>query len=146
MHLQRLILLLVGGILLGLTVSSVDAKPGPVKRFSIKKKAPPSPKFETKAQKYARELTTRKPTRRSTAMRRQTSPIPTVSATIGATDEFGTSIGSLVYREQTIEWAVSSDDTPAILIVPQAGFSATSTSRVQTVGGASQFYVLQKFY
>lgn len=79
----------------------------------------------------------------ATAMRRQTSALPTVPATIGAADRFfGADLGSLVYRAGTNDWVVSTEGTPATLIVPEAGFSAASTSRVQTQSGARQYHFL----
>ncbi|PPQ83662.1 hypothetical protein CVT25_006268 [Psilocybe cyanescens] len=141
MYLQRLILLLVGGILFGVTINNVEAASGPVKRFSITKKVVEGVQSETKAQVYARSLTSRKPTRRSTALRRQVSNLPTVPATIGATDRFfGTDLGGLVYRPATSDWIISAsqaDGPRAILNVPEAGFSAASTSRVITQSGNS---------
>ncbi|KJA21634.1 hypothetical protein HYPSUDRAFT_216187 [Hypholoma sublateritium FD-334 SS-4] len=93
----------------------------------------------TEAEAHALWLTSRKPTRRSTAQRRQASAAAVVEGSrFAATDaSTGTSYGDLVYG--TDGWTLSTSDTPSTLVYSRSsGFYARDSREAQRLTYTSQ--------
>ncbi|KAF5320792.1 hypothetical protein D9619_001226 [Psilocybe cf. subviscida] len=98
----------------------------------------------TDAQRYAKWLTQRKPTRRSTAMRRQASPgfvsDPDSAMMRVADTSSGQGVGSLVYSSSNNVWTVSEEGSPTTITLNSEIPGITTRAYQQLMSNADSTY------
>ncbi|PPQ74110.1 hypothetical protein CVT26_006506 [Gymnopilus dilepis] len=112
-----------------LSVAAKPTSPPAIRRFPMRGTPVRAARNMTQAELYARALTLRKPTRRSTAQRRQTSNTPvTRFASVSVKDSTtGTVVGNLVMGE--VGWSISSGGSAPTF--KNTGTSATVQTQQQ---------------